>query len=148
MSESNSKRRRPNRLTNVEFLAICDLLRNHAETVMSECHQLADVAKFVKDKLGKDVALHSLSNCLKATGVRIKLMGKSAANESRYQNLRILSLAILSLYEKLGESVPADLAKLIEKVTGKPVAQKKAALPIPVGSVPPPHTIPVVNRRQ
>ena len=147
MSDNNGKRKSPNRLTNIEFLAICDLLRNHAETVMSECHRLADVAKFVKDKLGKDVALHSLSNCLKATGVRIKLMGHAVANESRVKTIGILSLAILGLYEKLGEVVPADLAELIEKVTGKPVVQKKAVLPIPVGSVPPPQTIPVVNRR-
>jgi hypothetical protein len=136
------EKRKLQKLTNENFLKVCDFLRNNHEEVVKNAHSYFDVAMFCKLKTGLEVGLASIASCCKAVNIKLEFKKKDP-NKSARNNTRVLATSLLRLYKKLGEEPPAQLVEMVDRLNhGQGFANSP---PIPVSSVVDPKLVPVVN---
>lgn len=126
------------RLSNVQFLTVCDIARNKREEIVRDCHGHKALAAYLAKASGIDVSDASVSAILEATNIKLE-----CRHTGRLRNMRVVLRVLLSLLEKLGEKAPQDLLACYEAFNGKPWVGAK---PVPASTVVDPKTMHVVNK--
>lgn len=132
-----------NRLTNIEFLKLSDILRNNQEEVQKTCCSNKEVATYLRTKTDIKFADSSIASMLDAISLKLEKIGKSFSNQKKVHNTKVITLALLNLMDKLGEKLPPDLLEVYEKAHGHPF--KPTMKPQPMSSVIDPKTLNVVK---
>jgi len=145
-----------NRVTHVQFFHLCEVLRNHRETVESSCFSISETIAVIASKVDFIVSSTTMEEALKTVGITLTKKRSNAkySEGKRIKTARVLAKSLTMLFAKLGEPIPNDLQELCERLdngigisTGEPVLTRPV-LTIPVKTVPKPETIPVVNNKR
>ncbi len=133
------------RLSNMDFLKLCDEVRNNRETIVKEIHNNQQLADYLIKIVGINVGPSSIPSILEATGTQLdRRDGRSLSNEGKTRNTRILTKTLVQLLDKLGEKIPFDLLELYERSTGKEFVPPVKVPPVPLSTVIDPKTMNVI----
>ncbi len=132
------------RITNQQFFAVCEAIRNDRELILKDCESSVQVAKLVGEKLGYGVSKSTAQSACELVGV--VLTKKKAKRKQNASLARVLANAIFKLYVKFDEVPPQSLIDAVERLEGHPVSIPTPAVPpVPARSVIDPKTLSVVS---
>lgn len=128
-------------LTQTQFFQLCQELLNKREVYTTEQPTQAKACRMLSEALGFEMGEHSLTNAQEATGVtwRAKGLMYGDGNPSRRNKMAISAVAeqLKKVCDALGLAYTDEFTALVGQAPG-----------IPVKSIPPSNTIPVVNGRK
>jgi hypothetical protein len=129
------------KMTQVGFFKVCDAMRTHREAI-DKLRTVPEVIDFLSKTTGELVTKSSYQNICEAAGFKPAGISRSQHHDTN-NSRRILTNAMVSLYEKFGEPVPEMLASLWSVCNEKPYQPPKPS--IPVASIPKPTTLSIAK---
>lgn len=144
-------RKKRKAITHEQFFRLCEEMRNHREQIV-DCASPKEVVEVIKGHIDFDPAIDSINSALAAVNIQPNYRSrKRTGGAGAKRRADAFCRAIVGLYQKLGEQVPADLVAEANAL-GMDVAQPpvKPAVngqkPIPVADVKQPEFTRIINR--
>ncbi len=155
-------RKARNQVTNAQFFQMCDEMRTHREVLVKECRSIKEVIPWLEKRIGLAPSYHAVENALITVNIELDNRPK-VLNFAGTSANKIISRALLDLFNKLGETAPADLIEVVDRLhkgnlapaqaetspESAPVLRVSTPAPvngIPVRTVVDPKTINVVKK--
>lgn len=105
--------RKVTRLTQAQFYAACESLKNNREKFEMEQPRLAAAALMLSGIVNFTVTKSTMQEIKSVTNISWKEKPRKINRPQKYAN-RAVVIAIVRLYKKLGEEVPSTLLNLYE----------------------------------
>jgi hypothetical protein len=100
--------KRLNKLNITKQFKVCTWMTANVERMHHKTHE--ELAKLISAEVGFPVSHASIRPCIDAAGVSVE--PSRARRNVAADTTAILKAAVIALYQRLGEPVPADLAGL------------------------------------
>ena len=104
-----------NRTTHVQFLQVADWLRSKRDSILKERPTRPALGSLIKKDLGFEPSEKTIGDILKSTGIAytarqlLRASNASVSKSARAAVIENIRVAVVHLYHKLGEPVPAPL---------------------------------------
>ncbi len=120
MTDGNKpKRNLKNTLSHLEFFKLCEEMRNNREAIQRECKSREQLVAFLTPLLTFKLSNQSIKTALEATGIVLENVRKNGSShpQKHKNNTRIICVALMHLYNKLGEEPSAPFVGLHARTT-------------------------------